>query len=183
MTTYLSRRKPLTLAGSASPVAPLPEFVYVRKYVPAVTSKLVQQLSGVPASFMTPQLVRPGPLVWQLGAVPPSVPPELLTTPPSEPNAEPPLEPDPEPKPPLEPLEEEEEEEDEEAVPESPSIGPLVLPFELEQAAKPPTVATTSAVTKDLFKAPPCVGYAASAAYVHVGGSHSPIYRTVPKPL
>jgi hypothetical protein len=55
--------KRLTVAGSASPVGPLPEFAYVRWYVPPVTGRLVQQLS-VPAA---PQLVSPSPLVAQLG--------------------------------------------------------------------------------------------------------------------
>jgi hypothetical protein len=54
-------RKPLILAGSASPVGPLPVFVYVRSYVPPGTSMLVQQLSP-----LAPQLLRPAPLVWQL---------------------------------------------------------------------------------------------------------------------
>src|ERR1017187_6390234 len=66
VTRYLSSRKPLTVAGSASPVAPVPVFVYVRLYVPPATARLVQQLSPpVPAGHV----VRPAPLVWQLGGV------------------------------------------------------------------------------------------------------------------
>jgi hypothetical protein len=57
-------RNPLTVAGSASPVAPAPLFVYVRSYVPPVTSRLVQQLS-----LAAPQFVVPAPLTWQLAGV------------------------------------------------------------------------------------------------------------------
>lgn len=103
--SYLSKRNVLTVAGSALPIAPLPEFVYVREYIPPVTGKLVQQLS----SMLGPQVVRPAPLVAQLGGVPlcalPAVPvlpvlpaialpvpPLLVLTPPDalEPALEPP---------------------------------------------------------------------------------------------
>jgi len=58
----LSSRKLLTVAGSAVPVGPLPEFVYVREYVPPVISGLVQQLS-----LAAPQSVIPLPPGAQLG--------------------------------------------------------------------------------------------------------------------
>jgi hypothetical protein len=68
----LSRRKLLTIAGSAyDKVSP---YVYVRSYIPPVTDRLVQQLSP-----LAPQLVRPGPLVWQLAIV--VEPPPLLEPP------------------------------------------------------------------------------------------------------
>jgi hypothetical protein len=55
-------RNPLTIAGSATPVGPVPLFAYVRSYVPPVTSRLVQQLS-----LAVPQFVVPTALTWQLG--------------------------------------------------------------------------------------------------------------------
>jgi hypothetical protein len=65
VTKYLSIRNVLTVAGSATPVGPVPLFVYVRSYAPPVTSKLVQQLSfPLPPG---PQFVMPGPPGWQLG--------------------------------------------------------------------------------------------------------------------
>src|SRR5580658_7204568 len=76
VTKYLSRLKLLTVAGLASPVGPpsaagpIPPKSYVRKYVPPVTSKLVQQLS-VPLP-PGPQLVIPGPPGAQLGGAPAS---------------------------------------------------------------------------------------------------------------
>ena len=77
----MSRRNVLTVAGSARPVAPVPAFVYVRSYVPPITVRLVQQLSPV-----APQLLRPGPLVWQLAIAVEPEPPLLLEPPELDPD-------------------------------------------------------------------------------------------------
>jgi hypothetical protein len=135
----------------------------------------VQQLSGVPASSTAPQLVRPGPRVWQLLAVaplepeavpelPPELPPEVLPSEsplPDDPDEEEPellLDPGPEP-----PLDAERPEllpepplDDEEPLSVPPPLGVPPPPVEVEQAAKTPRGAV-SATTLDnvVFTTPP----------------------------